>query len=94
MVRAGLDATSGMFADAAGSIAVPARLLASAGARVDVGHGVRLALDLRNLFDVRTGSYEGALGPVREPIGDYYEYPLPGRSVLVSARFSERPEER
>lgn len=93
-VRAGVDAVSGMFADSAGSIAVPARLLASAGGRVDLGRGVRLALDLRNLFDVRTGVYQGALGPVREPVGDYYEYPLPGRSVLVSARFSEQPEER
>jgi len=68
---------------------VPPRVLASAGVRVDVTREVRLALDVRNLFDVRTGTYEGALGPVREPIGDSYEYPLPGRSFLVSARFTE-----
>jgi hypothetical protein len=92
-VRAGVDAVSGMFADVAGSIAVPARVLASAGARLDVTRGVRLALDVRNLFDVRTGTYQGALGPVREPIGDYYEYPLPGRSMIVTARFSEPPTE-
>jgi outer membrane receptor protein involved in Fe transport len=91
VVRVGVDAVSGMVADIAGSIQVPPRVLASTGLRVDVARGVRLALDVRNVFDVRTGTYQGALGPVREPIGDYYEYPLPGRSFLVSARFSEVP---
>jgi vitamin B12 transporter len=86
-MRLGVDAVTGMVADVAGGIGVPARVLASAGARVDVARGVRLALDVRNLFDERTGTYQGALGPVHEPIGDYYEYPLPGRSLLVSARF-------
>ena len=86
-LRAGLDLVSGMDADLAGSIVVPARVLASAGARLQVTRDVRLALDVRNLFDVRTGTYVGALGPVREPIGDYYEYPLPGRTVLLTARF-------
>jgi outer membrane receptor protein involved in Fe transport len=88
-LRAGVDAVSGIVADLSGSVGVPPRVLASTGARVDVTRNVRLALDVRNLFDVRTGTYAGALGPVREPIGDYYEYPLPGRSFLVSARFTE-----
>ena len=88
-VRLGVDAVTGMFADVAGGLAVPARVLVSTGARVDVARDVRLALDVRNLLDVRTGSYQGAMGLVHEPIGDYYEYPLPGRSVLLSARFSE-----
>ena len=86
-VRVGVDAVTGMVADVSGGIGVPARILASAGARVDVARGVRLAIDGRNLFDQRTGTYQGALGPVHEPIGDYYEYPLPGRSLLVSVRF-------
>lgn len=85
-LRFGIDAVTGMIADVSGGIGVPARVLASAGARVDVARGVRVALDVRNLFDQRTGTYPGALGPVHEPIGDYYEYPLPGRSFLVSAR--------
>jgi outer membrane receptor protein involved in Fe transport len=50
---------------------------------------LRLALDVRNLFDVRVATYEGATGPVHEPIGDYYEFPLPGRTLLVSARFAQ-----
>jgi outer membrane receptor protein involved in Fe transport len=87
-LRGGVDAVSGMVADNAGSILVPPRVLASLGARVDVTQELRLALDLRNLFDVRTSTYEGALGPTHEPIGDYFEYPLPGRTFLVSARYA------
>jgi len=88
-VRLGLDAVTGIVTDLSGTLSVPARVLVSTGARLDVTPEVRLALDVRNLFDVRAGTYEGGSGAVREPIGDYYEYPLPGRSVLVSARFSE-----
>jgi hypothetical protein len=92
-LRTGIDAVSGISSDLAGSIGVPARVLVSAGARLDVTRAVRLAVDARNLFDVRTGVYAGALGPISEPIGDYFEYPLPGRSVLVSARFHESAED-
>jgi iron complex outermembrane receptor protein len=92
--RVGLDAVSGMVADDSGSIMVPARVLASAGVRVRVTEGLQLALDVRNVFDVRTATYDGATGPVHEPIGDYYEYPLPGRTLLVSARFAERGDVR
>ena len=89
-LRAGVDAVSGIAPDVSGSIVVPPRVLLSAGARLDVSRSVRVALDVRNLLDVRTGTYLGALGPVEEPIGDTFQYPLPGRSVLVSARFTER----
>lgn len=92
--RVGVDALSGMVADVAGSIGVPPRVLGSAGVRVDVTPGVRLALDVRNVFDVRTGTYAGAIGPVHEPIGDYYEYPLPGRTFLVSVRSTQPAEGR
>jgi hypothetical protein len=88
-VRLGVDAVTGMFADLSQTIPVPARVLVSAGARVDVARDVRLALDVRNLFDVRTGTYAGATGSEPYPIGDDYAFPLPGRSLLVSARFSE-----
>jgi len=88
-LRAGVDAVSGIVSDVAGSIGVPARVLVSSGVRVDVVRGVRVALDVRNLLDARTGTYEGALGPVHEPLGDFYAYPLPGRTFLVSARFDE-----
>jgi hypothetical protein len=95
-LRYGLDVVSGVAVDRLGAVQVPARVLQSAGVRVDVPLGrearggaasLRLAFDVRNLFDVRTGTYDGALGPVREPVGDVLEYPLPGRTLLVSARF-------
>jgi outer membrane receptor protein involved in Fe transport len=88
-LRVGVDAVTGIVTDLSGSTEAPPRVLVSAGARLDVTRGIRLAVDVRNLFDVRTGTYQGVTGPVREPIGDSYDYPLPGRSVLVSARFSE-----
>ena len=39
-----------------------------------------IALDVRNLFDLRVVEYPGAIGPVRAPASDLYQYPLPGRS--------------
>jgi hypothetical protein len=89
-LRYGVDAVSGIVADLTGNVRVPARVLQSIGVRFDVpgADGLRLALDVRNLLDVRNATYEGIVGPVREPIGDAYQYPLPGRSFLVSARFA------
>ena len=45
------------------------------------------ALDVRNLFDLRTSNYQGQFGPYALPIGDSYNYPLPGRSILLSVRY-------
>lgn len=89
-LRWGLDYLSGMTVDLAGDIVVPARVLHSAGVVFDVPGvpGLRAALDVKNLFDLRVATYEGATGPQRYPIGDAFEYPLPGRRVLLSARYS------
>jgi outer membrane receptor protein involved in Fe transport len=89
ILRYGIDVVSGVFADEQGTIPVPARALQSAGLRLDVARGLRAAIDVRNLFDVRSSTYPGAAGPVELPIGDVYLYPLPGRSILASVRFSE-----
>ncbi|MFO0679015.1 MAG: TonB-dependent receptor [Polyangiaceae bacterium] len=88
-VRYGIDALSGMTADLAGTVTVPPRVLHGAGATVEVPFvpGLRLGFDVKNLFDLRTADYAGVLGPVRVPVGDVYEYPLPGRRFLVHARF-------
>jgi iron complex outermembrane receptor protein len=89
-VRYGIDVIAGTHADLTGVIVVPDRVLQSVGLRLEVPgmRGLSVALDVRNLFDVRVAEYAGALGPVRAPIGDLFEYPLPGRSFLASARFS------
>jgi outer membrane receptor protein involved in Fe transport len=91
-LRYGIDAVTGLYADDAGSILVPDRVLHSAGARLDVPGvpGLRVALDLRNLFDARVAPYAATNGVAFEPIGDLYAYPLPGRSFLASVRFTER----
>jgi hypothetical protein len=87
--RYGVDVVSGEYADTVGDIGVPARVLQSTGVSLDVPHvpGLRLAVDVRNLFDVRTGTYAGGFAPAREPIGDAYLYPLPGRSILATLRY-------
>jgi hypothetical protein len=91
-VRAGygLDVTSGTRADVTGAIVVPARVLQAARLRYDASWlpGLRFTAEVRNLFDVRTASYDGAAGPVTAPIGDLYDYPLAGRTFFVSARFT------
>lgn len=90
-LRYGVDVVSGMFLDDAGVTPIPARMLHSAGARFDVPGitGLRLALDVRNLFDLRTGTYDGGtFGPSTYPIGDSLDYPIPGRSFLFSVRYA------
>lgn len=95
--RIGGDFVSGINADVGGTTIVPARFLTSAGLRLALpgalGAGstgrTTLALDLRNLFDVRTATYRGSTGPEPVPIGDLFQYPLPGRSFLLSLRFEE-----
>lgn len=91
-VRYGVDWVSGMQADLSGdpTYQVPDRLLHSAGLRWAVGAlpGLSLSLDVRNLFDLRAVSYPSALGGTdRYPIGDLFDYPIPGRRLLMSARW-------
>ncbi|WP_169927633.1 TonB-dependent receptor plug domain-containing protein [Labilithrix luteola] len=97
-VRYGFDFVSGIQTDAKGdeNNMVPARALHSAGARLSVPGvpGLDVALDLRNLFDLRVAEYAGVLGPVQKPIGDLYDYPLPGRRFLLSVRWTSPPPHR
>ncbi|HVJ90632.1 MAG TPA: TonB-dependent receptor, partial [Labilithrix sp.] len=89
-VRYGIDAVTGIFADLTGTIEVPARVLHNAGVRLSIPgvRGLSLSFDVRNLFHLRAVDYPGFAGPVRAPIGDLYDFPLPGRSILLSARWA------
>src|SRR5690606_2797602 len=80
-VRYGVDVVSGIHVDETGGTLVPARVLHGAGVRVAIPRapGLSIALDVRNLLDLRAAEYAGFGGPVRTPIGDLYDYPLPGR---------------
>jgi vitamin B12 transporter len=88
-LRYGVDVVSGIYADLTGTTLVPNRVLHSAGARLDVPGvaGLTLSLDVRNLLDLRVAEYAGVSGPVRAPIGDALDYPIPGRRILLSARW-------
>jgi hypothetical protein len=88
-LRYGVDVVAGIFADLSGTIRVPDRVLHSVGARLAVpgAPGLSLSFDVKNLFDLRVAEYAGVIGPVRAPIGDALDYPIPGRRVLFSARW-------
>ncbi len=89
-VRYGIDLVAGLFADDVGLIPVPTRVLhgASVTSPVPGAKGLSLTLDVRNLFDLRVGDYPAAFGgTIRYPIGDLYNFPLPGRRVMLSARW-------
>ncbi len=89
-VRYGVDVVAGMTADATGATVVPDRVLHGAGLRVEIPPlpGLSLSLDVRNVFDLRVAEYRGITGPVRAPIGDALDYPIPGRHVLFAARWA------
>jgi iron complex outermembrane receptor protein len=89
-LRYGVDVMTGMRADIRGEIPVPARAIHGAGVRVAVPgvRGLSLSFDVRNLFDLRVGEVPNALGGTdRVPIGDLFDYPLPGRRFLATARW-------
>lgn len=84
--RWGLDVIAGMRFDEAGTIEIPTRALHSVGLRFSPTKELSWSVDVRALFDQRTGTYAGFLGPVTAPLGDAFYYPLPGRTVLISMR--------
>lgn len=102
-VRYGLDFVGSIYTAENGSVRAPDRLLQSTGLRVAVPwvRTLRLAFDVSNLFDVRTGlassSGQTLLGlPAQAalvPIGDQFDYPLPGRSFLFTARWAPGQDE-
>jgi len=92
-LRYGIDVVTGIHADNQGTTAflVPDRVLHSFGARLAVPGvaGLSLALDVRNLLDLRVAEYPNVLGRTeRYPIGDLFDYPIPGRRILLSAQWT------
>jgi iron complex outermembrane receptor protein len=78
------------YLDQANLQAVPARLLVGVGARVELGGGLALALDVGNLADTRVERLP--LDPAPRPdlasvptaLADLAGYPLPGRTYYLS----------
>lgn len=80
-----LEYISGTFLDPSGRREVPARILQGIGWEVSA-HAVRLAFEVRNLFDVRRTTWTapvGNAGAVPVPVADFIGYPLPGRSFFL-----------
>lgn len=94
-LRYGLDVVSGIDTSRSGAddLKVPARALHSVGARLAIPDvpGLSASLDVRNLFDLRAADYASAVGgTLRVPIGDVYQYPLPGRRLFFALRYTPR----
>jgi outer membrane receptor protein involved in Fe transport len=87
--RYGGDVVEGMHADRSATIPVPVRVLHSTGVRVDVPHvrGLRVGFEIRNLFDLRVATYADVLGESKRGIGDSFDYPLPGRTMMLTVRW-------
>jgi vitamin B12 transporter len=95
-LRYGVDFVSGIQVNEEGGATIPARILHGAGLHLAIPRvpGLSMALDVRNLFDLRVAEYQGVGGgTVRAPIGDLFDYPLPGRRVLVSLRWTTSADE-
>lgn len=82
-----LEYIAGTFLDPSGRYALPARSLLGLGTQVQVGPGLRIAAEVRNLLDVRTANVVFPVGdrrPISTALSDFIGYPLPGRSFWIS----------
>ena len=84
-----VSVASGTFLDEANLYELPARTLASAGLKHELGRGLLLGLEVANLSDERVEYL--ALRPPPSPelasvpraVSDYFGYPLPGRAFYA-----------
>lgn len=77
------------FLDPSGRYVLPPRALQAIGVEAHVAGRVHLALEVRNLLDVRTSTVTlPVMGARPSPVAvsDYIGYPLPGRSVWATVR--------
>jgi iron complex outermembrane receptor protein len=93
-VRYGLDALAGTTVDVEGTRGLPARVLHSAGASVNIPfvRGLRASIEVQNLFHLRTLYVTSPLrnAPVATPVSDFLGFPLPGRSAWISIHYMTR----
>lgn len=96
-VRYGLDALAGTTVDVEGTRVLPARVLHSAGASVDIPflRGLRASIEVQNLFHLRTLYVTSPLrnAAIATPVSDFLGFPLPGRSAWVSLHYVARRDE-
>lgn len=89
-LRYGVDLVSGVLID--GQIPLAPRIFHGTGAALEVpwAPGLRLALDVSNLFDQRIVYVPSTLtgGPIPYPVSDFLGFPLPGRTVWATVRYA------
>lgn len=97
VLRYQLDAVAGTTVDEGGTIVLPARVLHGAGAALDVpgARGLRASLEVDNLLDLRTLHARSELTSraVPLPVSDFLGFPLPGRTLWLTLRWSHPHDE-
>lgn len=90
-LRYGIDAIASTAVDPSAAVIVPPRFFHGAGLALDVPRisGLRLGLEVQNLFDRRVMRVPSPLTNelVALPVSDFLGFPLPGRSFWASLRF-------
>jgi len=84
-----VDVVAGTALDTAGRLLLPPRVLQGVGFELHLAERVHLAIEVRNLLDVRTATVVLPIAgarPYSMPIADFIGYPLPGRSAWGSLR--------
>ena len=84
-----LDAVASTYLDPSGRFSLPPRILHGVAAQVGVGDALVLAVEVRNLTDrISTTWTPSAVASTAQvvPITDFIGYPLPGRSLWLTAR--------
>lgn len=80
---------AGTYLDPSGRRQVPARTIHGAGVELHLARRVHLAVEVRNLLDLRVTTWNPPIqgvGPLPVPVSDFIGFPLPGRSVWATAR--------
>jgi vitamin B12 transporter len=89
-IRYGVDLVSGVLVD--GQIPLAPRIFHGTGVAIDLPwvRGLRAAIDVANLFDQRIQYVPSTLagGPVPYFVSDFLGFPLPGRTIWGTLRFS------
>jgi hypothetical protein len=91
-VRYGVDLLTGVLVDGALPLPLPPRIFHGAGLALEVPWvpGLRVAVDVENLLDQRIlwVPSPASGGPIPYPVSDFLGYPLPGRTLWGTLRFS------
>lgn len=93
--RYSLDALAGTTVDTQGTFVLPPRVLHAAGIAIDVPwmRGLRASIDVHNLFNLRSLYVSSPLrgAPKMMPVSDFLGFPLPGRTLWATLRFTGTP---